>query len=365
MIQWLLDGSALLVGSALLNPTTGAWTPLPIGAQAMVAVGTQGRIATLDLGDGSAPTVRILSAGGATPPVALPTGLDGSWALELVGDEVYVHNSSPETGEARCWSVAQGAATALPSCLEASFAAIDSITPAGTSGVILTSQGEGHPGVDLLRSTGSGLEAVPLPWVDLYPFGPLALLPRTDGSFDILTPCVLGPDRPCLGKDGDGAEGPARWYRWSPGAKPKLMAKGKKAEVLPDPSSDRVVTLRGEQVCISGPGQKTGCFTPPPSAAAERITLTLDTRHLSWDDAAGTVTFSPDSDRMAAEYTSYVMRAAELEAALGGRPQGDVEVVLELVSREQHTYTPEDPNLPSPMGGFLITTIQARVVGRP
>lgn len=271
MIQWLLDGSALLVGGALLNPTTGAWTPLPLTPESRVAVGTAGRVATLDLLDGDVPHVRILSGAEGAPSVRLPedSPTGGAWVHELVGDEVYVHNTSLDTGEARCWRVDSAGVTALDTCLEGGFAQMDRILPAGAAGVVIESHGEGHPGVDLIRWDGAALAPVPLPWEDLYPFGPLELLPRVDGSFDILTRCALGPPRPCLREDGLGSEDqPARWYRWSPGQAPVERAVGQGAEVVPDPASDRVATVRGKKVCVGEPGEKGTCWRMPRDVAA-------------------------------------------------------------------------------------------------
>lgn len=265
MIQWLLDGSALLVGGALLNPSTGAWSALPLYPQSRVSVGTEGRIATLDLLPEDVPHVRILRGPEGAPSTRLPEGTssDGHWVHELVGDEVYVHHADLQTGEVRCWRITEGAAEALPTCLSGGFFEIDAITPA-REGVVIDSHGEGHPSVDLLRWDGVEMAPVPLPWGDLYPFGPLTLLPRVDGSFDILTRCTLGPPRPCLREDGLGSEDqPMRWYRWTPGEAPVERAVGKDAEIAPDPSSDRVAWTRRDKVCVGEPGRRTRCWKVP------------------------------------------------------------------------------------------------------
>ena len=102
---------------------------------------------------------------------------------------------------------------------------------------------------------------------------------------------------------------------------------------------------------------------PAAAPEAERRSLTLDPRALSWDEEAGTATFSPGSDRQSASYEHYVFDLAALEAALGGRPDAPVDVLVEVISTENTNYTPEDPSMPSPDGGFDIATHQARVVG--
>lgn len=99
-------------------------------------------------------------------------------------------------------------------------------------------------------------------------------------------------------------------------------------------------------------------------AAAARRRLTLDPEVLTVDEAAGVATYSPDSRRMAAEYTVYVLDLAGLRAALGEVPTQPVEIEIALRSVEESSHTPADPNLPAPQGGFRITTITAEVVGR-
>jgi hypothetical protein len=121
------------------------------------------------------------------------------------------------------------------------------------------------------------------------------------------------------------------------------------------------------------------CATTPPSpeasAPAEPAepsagvttqikTLTLEPRLMTWDDAAGTVTYSPGSDRMSSEYTHFVLDAASVEAALGGRPTEDVTVQVEVTGPTVTNESPEDPNLPQPQGGFVITTWTGRVVSK-
>lgn len=103
---------------------------------------------------------------------------------------------------------------------------------------------------------------------------------------------------------------------------------------------------------------------PAAAPAAERRTVTLDPSEMSWDEAAGKAIFSPGSRVMAADYTTWELDLASVEATLGGRPQAPVAVVVEVSGVETSNYKPEDPNLPQPMGGFTYTTIRGRVVAK-
>lgn len=92
--------------------------------------------------------------------------------------------------------------------------------------------------------------------------------------------------------------------------------------------------------------------------------LVLVPEDLSWDEAAGTVTFAPGSRRMAAEYDTYVLDLASVLAVLGARPTEPVQVKVELGPPEEEGFTPTDPNLPAPQGGFRYTTWRGKVTGR-
>jgi hypothetical protein len=102
----------------------------------------------------------------------------------------------------------------------------------------------------------------------------------------------------------------------------------------------------------------------PPVAAAEveRLTLTLDPDDLTYDDPGGVVRFTPGSRVKSAEYTTYVLDLMSLEGLLGGRPSTPVAVVVEVGPPVAQTVVPEDPTLPSPLGGFRFTTRSGKVV---
>lgn len=113
-----------------------------------------------------------------------------------------------------------------------------------------------------------------------------------------------------------------------------------------------------------GPAIPAAPVTAEAPAAAARRVVVLDPTELSYDEAAGTVTFHPDSRRQSAEYTHYVLDLDSLVGVLGARPDAPVEVVIEVTGGETRTEVPDDPNMPQPLGGFQITTWTGRVVGR-
>jgi len=115
-----------------------------------------------------------------------------------------------------------------------------------------------------------------------------------------------------------------------------------------------------------GPGPTAQVAQTPvaeqPDGEAERMQLTLNPRYLSYDEEAGTVTFSPDSDRMSASYTHYVISLDNLEEVLGGRPEAEVTVTFEIGGKKERNTVPDDPNLPQPEGGFNNTTWIGRII---
>lgn len=131
--------------------------------------------------------------------------------------------------------------------------------------------------------------------------------------------------------------------------------------------------LRLAALAIAGLfGGCAGARPPEPTAASAEVpavraesparAVTLNPEELTWDEAAGTVSFTEDSAVQKAEYTRYVLDLASLEAALGGRPTAPVTVNIAVSREEEERETPDDPMLPAPEGGFRITTVYGRVV---
>ena len=92
--------------------------------------------------------------------------------------------------------------------------------------------------------------------------------------------------------------------------------------------------------------------------------MTLDPSLLHYDDAAGTVAFTPDSRRQTDTYTTYILDLGSLEAVLGGRPSAEVAVTVALGAPTTRTVVPEDPNVPQPTDGFTYITYTGRVVAK-
>lgn len=252
MLQWLLDGSGLLVGSVLFDPDTGEHRSVAADDAELVP-GPGGAIAVVERSAPDALTVRVVGGDRPFDATALPRDVaEGPWRLVgWVDGDVYVALTD-EFVDARCWSVDPDGLHPRATCLSGSMMLAHAVWPAGDGRYVVESSGEGHPSVDLIELGDEGAQ-IELPWDDLYPFGPLELVPRADGTFDILTRCVLGAERPCLQDDGTGAEElPARWYRWSVGEAPRLLKVGERAERRPDPASGRVAWRRGGEVCVAG-----------------------------------------------------------------------------------------------------------------
>jgi hypothetical protein len=103
------------------------------------------------------------------------------------------------------------------------------------------------------------------------------------------------------------------------------------------------------------------------SAAAgdlPQVTITLDPALMVYDEAAGTVAFTPGGNVRSASYTHYSLDLQSLESVLGGRPTSPVAVVVAVLEEVKSTYTPSDPTMPHPAGGFQNTNRKGQVIAR-
>ena len=96
---------------------------------------------------------------------------------------------------------------------------------------------------------------------------------------------------------------------------------------------------------------------------SNRVTLTIDPDELSYDEAKGTMTYSPNSKVRRASYTYYVFKTKNVEKVLGKRPTERVSLVVEVGEPIQSTHQAKDPRLAQPSGGFKSITYQGEVVG--
>lgn len=101
----------------------------------------------------------------------------------------------------------------------------------------------------------------------------------------------------------------------------------------------------------------------PLPTEQQRTTLSVDPDHLTYDPGSGVARFTPGANVQSAAYDVYEIDLFSLERVLGGRLTVPVVLVVELGPPTVTTYTPEDPMLPAPIGGFQITTRKATVLG--
>ena len=113
---------------------------------------------------------------------------------------------------------------------------------------------------------------------------------------------------------------------------------------------------------VAPPASAAPAAPAAPSAPMERLILTLDPSEMAYEGAVAR--FSPGSRVQAADYTTYELELASLEAALGGRPSAPVAVVVDVGPEDVTVSTPSDPNMPAPMGGFRYITRKGRVVSK-
>jgi hypothetical protein len=261
--EWLLDGTGILLPGWLFLAQSGTFVDLPMKQYYTPA--TEGRVVAADIDPARDARFTLYGQAGPGEWVSLPgTTGPANWSFAWVDNSIYVHRVNEETGEATCYQI-RGAQITSPECLVGGMITLSGLRAAPGGKIIVSSYGEGHPAVDLVTWTGGASEPVPMPWQDLYPFGPVQMFPRADGSFDIHTPCVLGPPRPCEGPEGgDTSDLPMRHYRWTPGQEPLLLTTGSKALRPQDPTSDRSAWVKGGKLCLGGSQGRTCVKGPKP-----------------------------------------------------------------------------------------------------
>ncbi|MEM6930895.1 MAG: hypothetical protein AAF602_28430, partial [Myxococcota bacterium] len=104
MLQWLLDGSGLLVGAVLFDPTSGSQQTIA-PADARLAPGVEGAVAVLVADDEGSARVSVSGGPHAFGPVAIDLGDTPYRVLGWVDGEVYVAATDFPLVETRCWSV--------------------------------------------------------------------------------------------------------------------------------------------------------------------------------------------------------------------------------------------------------------------
>lgn len=96
----------------------------------------------------------------------------------------------------------------------------------------------------------------------------------------------------------------------------------------------------------------------------ERVMLRLNPDEIIYDEEKNTATFAPGSTVRSASYDKYILDLQSLTDVLGGRPTSSVVIIAELGPPQQETYSPAEPGMAQPMGGFQLTTRTGRVVVR-
>jgi hypothetical protein len=200
---------------------------------------------------------RWIAGDPAEPPPTLVAWVDED---RLYVHQIDVYNAVEPVEACKVYDTRSESWTEPASCVERSFYGLYAVEI--RDGVAITeSAGEGHPGLDAFRWTPeSGTGARVLPELDLYPFGPVSAVFRSDG-IALITPCHLEEaERPCQQPNGgDEWEGPWRHYAVKDGAFVLLRADLPDG-ALPHPTdADRYVWARPGEVCTGDPAGRHGC----------------------------------------------------------------------------------------------------------
>jgi hypothetical protein len=283
-LAWTEDGTRLVVGNRwVLDPERGAWAELPRPSfePAKVSVSPGGRRLV-------AADAERFAEGPVEGPLGEPVPIP-QWAgtesgredspgradLDVVlfwldEERIFVQQTdrlARVDPECRIWEVGKKAWAAAPGCVTGDFNAVWAVERGPRGWIAVDSAGEGHPGVNLARydaQRGQQPQAG-APEFDLYPFGPLFVQFRADGSGVLLsTPCVLErkEPRPC-----EEPQGAWRVYSWAPGASGvKLEHEGLPEGVMPSPDGQRLAWAAGSKVCVGRDLSAAVCLALPAPA---------------------------------------------------------------------------------------------------
>lgn len=279
-LAWTPDGTRLLVERRwVLDPAREAWTelPRPFPEPELVAVSPSGRRLAA-AGAGRLAAGPIEGPLGEPVPVPVwapeePSGprreeLDLELALFWLDEErLFVQQTerlARVEPQCRIWETGPEAWRPAPSCVAGDFYQVWAIERGPRGWIAVYTAGEGHPGMMLARyDADQGQRPLPeAPELDLYPFGPLRVQFRADGSGVLLaTPCVLErkEPRPC-----EEPHGGWRVYSWAPGSgAPRLEREGLTEGALPSPDGQHLAWASGGRVCVSRPGAPEACLPLP------------------------------------------------------------------------------------------------------
>lgn len=116
-------------------------------------------------------------------------------------------------------------------------------------------------------------------------------------------------------------------------------------------------------VLVACPGSRPSDGEPvaPKTAPAETRTLTIQPGELRV--VGDHVVFEPNSRMQRAEYDTYRFEKGAFQAKVGTlTPAAPLRLTVEVIAVKEEHYTPSDPNMPAPLGGFVTTMHACRVV---
>ena len=284
-LEWALGGTRLLVdGRWLLDPATGAFSPLPYATRQAHENGGY-----LEFQTALSPTgVHIVVSDGETlrqgpvsgplePSLDLPSFPSSGDAASLQSavfwlseDRLGVYQADVNTGGGPWCSVLdlrqQEGWRRVSECPPSGFLHLGSVHSGPEGWLVLFSGGEGVPGVDVARYAPEGAtESVTHALgFNLYPGEPLNAQFALEGvRLHLATPCVLerSEPSPCAELE---AQAPWHLYSWSgPGDSPLVPRHELTPDSVPHPSGERWAWPEAGRICVAGSSSPTACFPLP------------------------------------------------------------------------------------------------------